>query len=153
MSNLDQVLEKKQKDDTRRRKNNEKQREELKAAKERQNKWREKFMKKPRVLFTYERMEDGFSKFEPRDVRTKLEALINKRYDGKPLSNIPFSTELYLRYFNGKRILKFQVTNVEWEEGIETRTMKKVIYSSKMFRWLNTEEPNEFDIIEESYCE
>ncbi len=150
MNNLDRVLEKKRKDKERRKRETEKQREEIKAIKERRDKWRSKFMKKPRVMFTYERMEDGVKLREQRDTRTRLEYLINKKYEDQPFSKIPLSTELYLKYFNGKRVLKYKVLNVEWEEGIETRTMKNVLYTPKMFKWL-IEDTSEYGVVEESF--
>lgn len=153
MSNLDRVLEQKKKDKERRKRETEKLREEKRLIKERRNKLREKFYKKPRVYFHFERLADGVKLRDPRDVKSKLGSLMKKKYDGKPLSEIPLSTELFIKMFGGKRILKYKIINTDWDEdSIETRKMKKDIFTTNMFVWVRAEE-NEYGMVEESYTD
>ena len=145
--NLDQILEQKKKDKERRKRENEKKREALKVIEDRKIKLRDKFLKKPRLYFYYERIQSETSQPDPRNVRTLLSKLMINRYKGEPLSKILLSTELYVKGIGGRKI-NYKVINSEWEEGIETRTMKDINFTEKMFTWMKSEEPEAYDSID-----
>lgn len=108
----------------------------------------EKFKKKPKLYFYYERTDNGKFK-DPKDLRNKLYSLMIMKYENKPLSDIPLSTELFIKMFSGRVILKYKVINEEWGEGIETRTIKDIIFNKKMFEWIPDD--NEYGIIDEPF--
>jgi len=97
-----------------------------------------------KILFTFERMEP--KKYpEPRDIRMQLSKQMCYKYKDKPLSSIPLSTEILLKTIKPKDptkaeilLLKYKVLIEDWEE---TREMKDIIFTSKMFRWAKNHPP------------
>ena len=98
-----------------------------------------------RIYFTYERMEP-FKYPEPRDIRAILQRKFCSVYKDSDVSNIPYSTEIVVKFIKSKdlnkadyTLLKYKIVNVDWEE---IRNIKKVKFNLKNFRWLNLIEQN-----------
>ena len=96
-----------------------------------------------KFYFEYERMSP-FIYTQPRDIRMQLQKQICKLYNSEKVSEIPLSTEIILKYIKPKEenkankiLLKYKVVILDWEY---TRTLKDLVFISKMFKWNKGEE-------------
>ncbi len=96
-----------------------------------------------KLYFEYQRLEPLLYP-APRNIRSQLYMLMCKKYKDSKVSKIPLSTEIILKTLKfkdptkaDKILLKYQVVILDWEQ---TRNMKDVIFTNKMFKWIKNEE-------------
>lgn len=130
--------------DHKRKKNAGKSRREVEEKKNRVEK--ELNPKKLKLYFYYERMEP-FKWPDPRDLRAQLSKRMITKYKGQNISKIPLSTEFVLKFTRNEPVLKYKIVILDWDEGLETRKIKNIKFTEKMFRWVK--EDQEFGIFDD----
>jgi hypothetical protein len=98
-----------------------------------------------RIFFSYERMEP-LKYPTPKDIRNILYKKFCYTYKNIDISKIPLSTEFIIKSIKYKDVtkadyilLKYKVTNIDWED---IREIKGEIFNPKNFKWMNITEKN-----------
>lgn len=98
-----------------------------------------------RIFFSYERMEPHRYP-SPRGIKNMLYKNFCNMYKNTDISKIPLSTEFIVKSIKYKDttkadyiLLKYKVTNIDWEE---IREIKGIKFNSKNFRWIDLTEKN-----------